>query len=125
MENREAWKQFFDRSKDLNALQTKAWELKREQTRGTLLDFPFWIPAFRVSEKPSDNCFKNLENCKLSPGYYIVLDFLAVQSVDLNRARTTPGFIYLILNGDNLCLVEQETIEERIRWKKAKILYDK
>lgn len=110
-------KRFFDRSKDLNPLQKKALQLKQDQLKGTLLDLRCTVKGFDIVGRSESNCFEALEEVNLLPGYYMIIDYLAVQIVDLNSVSTKSGFVYFIWNAERLCMIEQSEIDSKSRLK--------
>jgi hypothetical protein len=110
-------KRFFDRSKDLNPLQRKALQLKQDQLKCTALDLRCTVKAFGIAGRSQADRFESLEEVNLRPGYYTIIDYLAVQIADLSNGSTKPSFVYFIWNAEQLCMIEQSEIDSKNRLK--------
>lgn len=102
---------------ELSTLERQAFDLKRDSDRGSLLKIKGNTLLFALTERLSSR-FDNLDHFYLNDGIFLVVDYLALYRVDFHTGFTVPTFAYLLLVGENLCLVESVDTDVQICHRK-------
>ena len=102
---------------ELSTLERQAFDLKRKSVTGNLLKIKKRSLLFALTEKLSCD-FDNLDHFYLNDGIFLVVDYLALYRVQIHNAMTSPTFAYLLLVGENLCLVESVDTDVQICHRK-------
>ena len=95
-----------------NKIQELAYEAKRNQVKGTLLDVPGVCLGFQLTKRVKHGeDFTNLSTEYIQPGMFLVLDYLSVIRYDIGSDRSKKTFVYLVLIGESMFVVDETDLE--------------
>jgi hypothetical protein len=102
--------------KPSNKIQEWAYEAKRDQVKGTLLEVPGVCLGFQLTKRiQQGENFTDLSTKNIQPGVFLVLDYLSVLRYDIGCDRSKATSAYLVLIGESMFVVDETDLQAAMK----------